>query len=156
MIRFLQAYESVKDTQNLYPVERTLTVLRPVVQIRLSVLVATVVILLIVVMIAIIERLSEPFDQSGQRLKIPVSLLGWMVQASQEHFRGTDVEVDVARSPTNYASLHKDLDFTTSTTPDGHATFVVIWAERLERQAEQERQQLEKQSEDERQQSQDE
>jgi hypothetical protein len=115
---------SVKDTQAMYMVQHTLTVLQPVEQIRLSFLVSTIGTFLIVVVAVIAIWFSEPLDQSDQPLKRPHSLVAWMVQASQEHFGET--EVDVSCSPTTFALQHKDLCLTTFTKPDGQGYFVAI------------------------------
>jgi hypothetical protein len=129
MLRFWQAYVSVKDSQYSHPVQRTLTVLQPVVQVRLSILVVTIGTFLAAVVTAAIKRRSVPVDQGGQQLNPPTSLLGWMVQASREHSR--DTQADISCSPAAYVSLHKDLELSIFTAPDGRGVIRIMDANEL-------------------------
>jgi len=117
MLRNWQAYLSVKDSQYPHPVQRKLTVSRPVVQIRLSVLVTTIGAFLFVLLASAASRWLEPLDQQGKRLNLPGSQLDWIVQAAREHFREADLAT--ARSPSAYAAQRDDLTFLVSNAPDG-------------------------------------
>jgi len=106
MLRNWQAYLSVKDAQYPHLVQRDLTVSRPVVQIRLSVLATTISIFLIALMASVVSRWIEPLDQHGKHLILPSSQLDWIVQASREHFGEAEV---LTRSPSAYAAQREDL-----------------------------------------------
>ena len=84
MLRYFQAYMSVKDTLYPHPVERTLSTFQEVVQIRLSVLTFTIgsfffAILAVVFVGTTNRRNGVPW------IHLPSSQLGWMAQAAREH-----------------------------------------------------------------------
>ena len=107
MLRNWQAYLSVKDSQYPHPVQRDLTVSQPVVQIRLSVLLTTMVAFVFALIASVVSRWIEPLDQRGKRLIIPSTQLDWIVQAAREHF-GEAGEA-VTCSPSTYAMQREDL-----------------------------------------------
>jgi hypothetical protein len=122
MLRYWQAYLSVKDSQYIHPVQRTLSVSQYVVQIRLSFLIVTIGAFVIAMAAASIARLSEPLDRHGRRLPLPSSQLDWIVQAAHEHCRNDST---TARSPAAYAAQHGDLAFSVLLAPDGqHIPFI--------------------------------
>jgi hypothetical protein len=128
MLRYWQAYMSIKDTGNQHSVERYISVSRPVVQIRLSVLVSTTGTFLLAICIALLFRVSEPRDMDGKRLDLPSSPLAWMVEAARDHdqYGGPITKV----SPSAYADQHHELMFALSLTPDGQSTaFIATPAE---------------------------
>jgi hypothetical protein len=84
MLRYWQAYTSVKDTQNVHVVQRQLSISQPIVQIRLTALVATTGAFLIAIVAAITYRLLEPRDSRGKRIHLPTSQLDWIVQAARK------------------------------------------------------------------------
>jgi hypothetical protein len=100
MVRYWQAYSSVKDAQYPHVLSRRLSVVRPVAQIRFSVLVATLVAFLLAVTATGVSRLWR-----GKRLRLPDSQLAWIVQAVREHQRGSN-PAPIACSPATYSAQH--------------------------------------------------
>jgi len=86
MLRNWQAYLSVKNSQYPHAVQWDLTVFQPVVQIRLSILVTTMVAFVFALIASAGSRCIEPLDQRRKRLIIPSSQLNWIVQAARKHF----------------------------------------------------------------------
>ena len=84
MLRYWQAFMSVKDAQYPHPKQRTLTVSQPVVQIRLSVLVVTIGTMLLAICVALWMMAWDGYTRS---LRIPASQLDWAVLAACEHRR---------------------------------------------------------------------
>jgi hypothetical protein len=83
MLRYWQAYMSVKDTLYPHPVERTLTVYQEVVQIRLSILAVTIGAFLFAHITATLVRTTN-HKNGVWRIHLPSSRLGWMAQAARE------------------------------------------------------------------------
>jgi hypothetical protein len=84
MLRYWQAYMSVKDTLYPHPVERTLTVYQEMVQIRLSILAVTIGAFLLAHLAAALVRTTIRRNRV-RRIHLPSSRLGWMAQAAREH-----------------------------------------------------------------------
>ena len=114
MLRYWQAYTSLRDTIVPYPVERILSIRQPVVQIRLSFLVVTIGAFLFASVAAGLVRTAN-LRNGVWRIHLPSSQLDWLVQAAREH-------VQYHAGPTKYtsrdsfASSNQDLAFIT--TPD--------------------------------------
>jgi hypothetical protein len=102
-----------------YSVQRRFTVLQPVVQIRLSVVAATIGAFFFAVAAAVIFHYTEPRDQHGERLVLPSSQFDWTVQAAREHFRGHGDHA-ATPSPVAFAIKHIGLAFLPISTDDGH------------------------------------
>lgn len=123
MLRYWQAFLSVQDAQYPYPVQRTLSVSQPVVQIRLSILLITTCAFLFATVPALSGIFSEPRDRHGRRIHIPGSQLDWTVQAVYGH--NQDDDVTTARSSIDFALQHEDLAFVTLLNADGRrVTFI--------------------------------
>jgi len=119
MLRYWQAFMSVKDAQYPHPVARTLSVRKGVVQIRLSFLVVTVGAFLLAILAAAFVRWTN-LRNGVWRIHLPSSQLDWIVQAAQEHVRyHPNPETIITprdRLPTSFASHNQDLAFVI--TPD--------------------------------------
>jgi hypothetical protein len=121
MLRYWQAFMSVKDSQYLQAVERTLYVSQDIVQIRLSALIITIGAFLVAVTAAAVSRLTLARKLRGRHIHLPNSQLDWIVQATREHRRGND---DFARddslsgSPATFAVQHADMFFMVTTAPE--------------------------------------
>lgn len=109
MVRYYQAFMAAKDSTNVHPVQRALSVSQPTVQIRLSALLATIVPFLAALAFAALAHITEPRDSKRKRFKLPGSQFDWIVQAAREYFRGDDTIM--ARSSSTYAQQRKDLSF---------------------------------------------
>jgi len=127
MLRYWQAFISVRDTQLPHLRQRTLTVSRPVVQIRLSVLAGTIG----TMTLAICAALSMmDWDGYTRSLRIPVSQLDWAVLAACEHLR-TVVDWDSsipALSPAEFAVQYRDMKLAVSHTADGKPMVRIVLA----------------------------
>ena len=109
MLRYWQAYMSVKDSQYPHPDVRTLTVVQDTVQIRLSALLTSVAAFLLTIVTAYVAK-YRGVKNKAHKLHLPSSQLGWMVQAAREHARlkfGT-------KSPNQFAIQNKDNFFIVS------------------------------------------
>jgi len=119
MLRYWQAFMSVKDAQYPHPVARTLSVREGVVQIRLSFLVVTIGSFLIAILAAAFVRWMN-IRNGVWRIHLPSSQLDWIVQAAREHVRyhgGSEAIITPRdRLPTSFASHNQDLAFVI--TPD--------------------------------------
>ena len=122
MLRYWQAYLSVKDTLVRQPQQRELLVLRPTTQIRLPVLVSTVAIFLSAIVAASLSQYLVQRRLRGRRLHLPSSELGWTVQAVRENYRGRDV-ILATESFVDFPKRH-DVRFATTIGPDGE---VLTW-----------------------------
>jgi hypothetical protein len=116
MMRIWQAYVSVRDTQSPRPVQRRLTVSRPVVQIRLSVLITTVGAFIVAAGVAILFHLVEPRDHLGRHIRLPDSQLDWIVHTVHEHNNGGDHSM----SSQDFFTAHCDLKYIVSFSAEGH------------------------------------
>lgn len=114
MLRNWQAYQMINHGYYMQPGHRQLSASVEVVQIRLSVLTATVISLALVVAVAVAAHFSEPLDEHGEHLAIPKSQLDWIVEAArQQHVEGEQ------KSHIGYAKERDDLFFTVSTARRG-------------------------------------
>ena len=103
MLRYWQAYMSVKDSQYPNPDVRTLTVVQDTVQIRLSALLTSVMAFLLTVVTAYVAR-YRGIKNKAHKIHLPSSQLDWMVQAARELAQtklGT-------KSPNEFAIQNKD------------------------------------------------
>ena len=121
MLRYWQAYMSVKDAQYPHPVARTLSVRQGVVQISLSFLVITTGTFLIAILGAAFVRWGNKRN-GAWKIHLPSSQLDWIVQAAREHVRyhaGPETEITPRdRLPSrSFASHNQDLAFVV-TPPD--------------------------------------
>jgi hypothetical protein len=120
MLRYWQAFMSVKDAQYPHPVARTLSVYKGVVQIRLSFLVITIGAFLIAILAAALVRWAN-LRNGVSKIHLPSSQLDWIVQAAREHVRyhASPKAIVTPRdrlSTTSFASHNQDLAFVV--TPD--------------------------------------
>ena len=91
MLRYWQAFMSVKDAQYPHPVERTLLVSQPMVQIRLSVLASTIIACLIAITSAVASRAIVSRDTRSRVIQLPSSQFDWAAQAcSPEHHKSRE------------------------------------------------------------------
>jgi hypothetical protein len=119
MLRYWQAYLSVKDSQYPHLVQRNLSIRQSTVQIRLSVLASTIALLVLGLTAALVSYFREPRNQAGKRLHLPSSQLDWTVQAAREYYRLG--HPNTAQSPRGFAAEHNDLIFTVSPDPNGES-----------------------------------
>ena len=98
MLRYWQAYMSVKDSQYPNPDVRTLTVVQDTVQIRLSALVASLAAFLFIVVTAYAAKYLG-VKNKAHKIHLPSSQLDWMVQAAREHAQSKLA----TRSPSEFA-----------------------------------------------------
>ena len=115
MLRYWQAYMSVKDAQYPHPVERTLSVYQGVVQIRLSFLVITFGAFLFTTLAAALVKTTN-LRNGLWKIHLPSSQLGWMVQAAREHDRYHARPEELTprkrdRLPTSFASRNQHFAF---------------------------------------------
>lgn len=124
MLRDWQAFLAVKDSQYPHIVQRTLTTIQPVLQIRLSALLSTVVASFAAIVSVIITYLAEPRGQDGKRLSldVPQTPLDWIAQSARECGSG-DV---TAHSPSAFATQRDDLKLGVSSTNGGQLTTRII------------------------------
>ena len=123
MLRYWQAYMSVKSAQYPHPVARTLAVRQGVVQISLSFLVITTGTFLFAILAAAFVRWGNKRN-GAWKIHLPSSQLDWIVQAAREHVRyheGPETVIsprgDRDRLPSrSFASQNQDLAFVV--TPD--------------------------------------
>ena len=125
MLRYWQAFLSVKDTQ--YPLlkQRTLTVSKPVVQIRLSVLLVTLGIVTLAICVALSMMAWDGYTRS---LRIPASQLDWAALAACEYLRMVvDWDSSIpAVSPAEFAAQHRDMGLAVSHTADGRPMVRIV------------------------------
>jgi hypothetical protein len=118
MLRYWQAFMSVKDAQYPHPVARVLSVHQAVVQIRLSFLVITIGAFLFANLAATLVRTTN-LRNGVWSIHLPSSQLDWIVQAAREHVRHHASPAETTprdRLPTSFASRNQDLAF--AITPD--------------------------------------
>jgi len=127
MLRYWQAFISVRDTQLPYLKQRTLTASRPVVQIRLSVLAVTIGTMTLAICTAVSMMAWDGYTRS---LRIPASQLDWAVLAACEHRRMlVDWDSSIpALSPAEFAAQHRDMGLAVSHTADGRPMVRVVLA----------------------------
>ena len=125
MLRYWQAFMSVKDAQYPHPKQRTLTVSQPVVQIRLSVLVVTIGTMLLAICVALSMMAWDGYTRS---LRLPASQLDWAVLAACEHRRMViDWSSSIpAVSPAVFAAQHRDMGLMVSHTADGRPLVRIV------------------------------
>jgi hypothetical protein len=125
MLRYWQAFMSVKDAQYPHPKQRTLTVSQPVVQIRLSVLIVTIGMMLLAICVALSMMAWDGYTRS---LRIPASQLDWAVLAACEHRRMVDNwgSSIPAVSPAVFATQHRDMELMVSHTADGRPLVRIV------------------------------
>ena len=127
MLRYWQAFMSIKDTVLPLPTQRSHTVSQPVVQIRLSVLVVTIG----TMTLAICAALSMmAWDGYTRALHIPASQLDWAVLAACEHRRrAVDWDSSIpALSSAEFAAQHRDMRLAVSHTADGRPMVRIVLA----------------------------
>lgn len=115
MMRTWQAYQMV--IHGAYPLHalRKLSVSMEINQLRLSVVIFTIITSALAVAALFIARRCEPFDDCGEHINLPQSQLDWMVEAARQyHMKG-----DHYRSYVDYAKDHEDLFCEVSTTRKG-------------------------------------
>jgi hypothetical protein len=113
MLRYWQAFLSVKDAQYPHPVARDLSIRRAVVQIRLSFLVVTIGAFLFASLAAALVRTMN-LKNGVWSIHLPSSQLDWIVQAAREHVRYHTSPTETTsrdRLPTSFASHNQDLAF---------------------------------------------
>jgi hypothetical protein len=113
MLRYWQAYVSAKDSQIPHLVSRSLSVSQGVVQIRLSILVATIGAFLFATLAAALVKTTN-FMNKVPRIYLPSSQLDWIVQAAREHVQYYPRPKEITprkcnRLPTSFASQNQDL-----------------------------------------------
>jgi hypothetical protein len=123
MIRYWQAFSSVRDAQYPHEVQRILAVAKPVVQLRLSVLASTVALLILALLAVVIGRFREPLDAHRKRLGLPASQLDWSILAAREHYRSGDN--DMVKSAGEYARTRDDLTLCVRITDGGWADMCI-------------------------------
>lgn len=99
MLRYWQAYLSVRDSQFPNPAVRNLAVAQDMVQMRLSSLVATVGSFLLALIAACVAK-YRGIKYKAHRIQLPSSQLDWTVQAAREHAK-TNPETGKAQIQTN-------------------------------------------------------
>jgi len=117
MLRYWQAFMSVKDAQYPHAVARTLSVHQHVVQIRLSFLVVTIGAFLFTIIAATLVRMT--LINGVRKVHIPSSQLDWIVQAARENVRDLAGRRETTPrdhfQPMSFVSSNQDLVFTTTT-----------------------------------------
>ena len=116
---------SVKDSQYPHSTQRQLSASRPIVQIRLSVLVATVGGFFLAVAAAMTLRYMEPRDQQGKIIDIPGTQLDWIVLAASEH-RLRAGEYGSTGPSSKFAMEHRELGLVVTYAPDGQPTSRIV------------------------------
>jgi len=114
MLRYWQAFQMVSHGYYIHPVRRNLSVSLEVVQLRLSVVIVTMVTFVLGVSTAAVAHCNEPLDENGEHINLPKSQLDWMVEAARQHH----VEGD-HKSYVDYAKEHDDLVYGVSTAHRG-------------------------------------
>lgn len=110
MLRYWQAYMSVKDAQIPYGDERLLAVMQDVVQIRLSALIITIGSCLLAVISAVAARNRRPV-QNAPDIYLPSSQMDWIAEVAREHARNhpnAKAEERSYSSPKKYASHNRN------------------------------------------------
>lgn len=110
MLRYWQAYMSVKDSQYPNPAVRSVAVVQDTVQMRLSSLMITVGAFLLAVIAAGVAK-YHGLRHKTRNVRLPSSQLDWIVQAAREHAK-TKPETEKTRSGTKshdeFAILNED------------------------------------------------
>jgi hypothetical protein len=125
MLRYWQALMSVKDSQYPRPLQRQMTVSRPVVQVRLSVPVVTAGGFLLAIVTAVMLRCVEPRDPRGKVIDIPSTQLDWIVLAASE-YRQRCGECGSAGWSSKFAMEHDELGLVVKMAPDGGLTSRIV------------------------------
>ena len=122
MLRYWQAFMSVKDAQYPHMVARTLSVQQHVVQIKLSFLVVTIGAFLSAIIAAALIRMT--LRNGVQEMHLPSSQLDWIVQAARENVRYLSGRKETTPhdhfqpmshfQPMWFVSRNQDLVFTTT------------------------------------------
>jgi hypothetical protein len=126
MFRYLQAFLSVKDALFMHTVQRSLSVNRPVVQVRASVLSTTIIVFVLALGSVFVCRQLERRDQLGNRLETPSSPIDWMAQAALEHYRDDDYALPWILKADDLLRHHDDLAYVVSTRPDGRQVAHIV------------------------------
>lgn len=84
MLRYWQAYTSIKDTLLKQSVSRPISVAKPTTQIWLSVLAATVSSFVVAITCVLGVFYREQFDKRRGKVTIPITQADWIVQAARE------------------------------------------------------------------------
>jgi hypothetical protein len=122
MVRYWQAFQSVEDAQYPYLVERTMSVSKAVVQIRLSTLIVTTVSLSFAIIAAYMAYLLEPLVYNKKHLHLPDSHRDWIELALDEYRRYNDLES--ARSSGVHAEEHRDFFLAVKATNDRQPVYI--------------------------------
>ena len=121
MLRYWQAFISVKDAGYPHSVARTLSVREAVVQIRLSFLVVTVGAFFLAILAATLIRWAN-LRNGVWRIHLPSSQLDWIVQAAQEHVRYHPIPETIITPrdclPTSFTFASNNQDLAFVVTPD--------------------------------------
>jgi hypothetical protein len=131
MLRYWQAFMSVKDGQYPHPQVRRLSVSRPVVQLRLSALVFTVGGFLLAIVGTIALRYAEPRGQLKESINIPSTQLDWIVLAASEH-RLRAGERGSTGPSSKFAREHEELGLVVELAPDGRMTARIVSDDNVE------------------------
>lgn len=126
---------SVKDAQYPHPVERTLLVSQPMVQIRLSVLGSTIIACLLAIFVAIVSRVMVSRNIYSRSVHLPSSQFDWAVQAAREHNKSREGLTSTrafSQRAGAYAAQNDDLGFFVSPGHDGKST---VWIGSVAEQA---------------------
>jgi hypothetical protein len=113
MLRYWQAYMSVKDSEYPNPDIRTLAVVLDMVQIRLSSLLITVGTFFLAVIAACVAK-YRGMKHKLHRIQLPSSQLDWLVQAAREHAKiksDTNTTRRQTESPNEFAIHNQDKFF---------------------------------------------
>lgn len=115
MVRYWQAYKMVENA--IYPraVRRKLSASLEPTQLRLSVVIFTIITSVLAVVAAAVARRCEPLDEHGERMVLPQSQLHWMVEAARQRY----AESDDHKTHVDYVEDHKNLFCEVSTTRKG-------------------------------------
>jgi hypothetical protein len=135
MLRYWQAYMSVKDSQYPNPAVRSVAVVQDTVQMRLSSLVVTVGAFLLALIAACVAKYGG-LKHETHRVQLPSSQLDWIVQAAREHAKskpGTEkTRSGGTKSPDEFAILNQDnfyivtSNFDSSITMDGEPDLSIL------------------------------
>lgn len=125
MLRYWQAFMSVKDSQYPHPVVRTLLVSAPTVQVRFSVLASTIVTSFAAIVAAVISRILVSRDTRTRSIHLPSSQFDWAVQAAREHHKSVDglgSTRALEQHGVAFAAHNDDLEIVISSGPDDNVT----------------------------------
>lgn len=114
MVRNWQAYQMVNSGFYIHPVNRTISTSLEIVQVRLSVLIATFSTFILAIAAAGLARCSEPLDEHGQHMTLPRSPLAWIVEAARQRHGESNHQ-----SHRDFANERDDLFYAVSTAQKG-------------------------------------